>query len=140
MGRHGLAGVVQANRLLAEPGLETDQDDGNDRRPQQRSAVAVVADRDERKAQDEKADDHGDRPVDPLEPGLVVAERRHDLAVTEWPIRAAHPGAGCPDDDADRDEQKRCHEAGGGEFLEAGHGPSRRSPAARTDCELRRSF
>ena len=140
MGGHGLAGVVQPDGLFAQPRLEADQHDDGERRPQQRGAVAVIAECDKRKAENEKAYHHGDRPVDPFEPGLVVAERRHDLAVTEWPIRAAHPGPGRPDDDADRDEQKRCHEAGGGEFLEAGHGPSRRSPAAGTECELRRPF
>src|SRR5207247_3180532 len=47
---------------------------------------------------------------------------------------------GKPDNDTDRDEKKRCHEAGGGECLEARHVHSRRSQAERTERENRRPF
>ena len=48
----------------------------------------------------------GDRPVDPLDPGLRVVERRDDLPVAERPVGAAEPGIGGAHDDADRDQQR----------------------------------
>ena len=45
--------------------------------------------------------------VDPLDPGLRVVQRREELAVAERPVRAAEPGVGGADDDADRDQQDR---------------------------------
>ena len=44
--------------------------------------------------------------MDPLDPGLVVAERRQQLAVAERPIRAAEAGVRGADDDADDHEQE----------------------------------
>ena len=70
--RDRLAAVAEADRLAPEPGLEADERDGPERRPEDRAAVAVVADGQDRQGQDQHADDRRDGPVDPLDPGLVV--------------------------------------------------------------------
>ena len=75
-----------------------------------------------RDAQDQEADDRGDRAVDPLPPGLGVVERRQELAVAQRPVRAAHAGAGGAHDDAHGHEQDRRDDRGDGDLLEAGHG------------------
>ena len=95
--------------------------DGRERRPQDRAAVAVVADGQDREAEDLEADEDRDAAVDPFDPGLGVVERRDDLAVAERPVGAAEAGIGGPDDDADRDQRERGHEGRQGKALEAGH-------------------
>ena len=76
-----------------------------------------------------------DGPVDPLDPGLGVAERRDELAVAQRPIGAAEPGIGGAHDDPDRDQPESGREGERGELLEAVHEapilPRRRLPAAR---------
>ena len=94
--RHRLAGVVEPDRLAAEPGLEADEDHDAERRPQEARAIAMVADRDERQGEDDEPDGGGHRPMDPLDPGLVVVERRDQLAVAERPVRAAHARSRSP--------------------------------------------
>ena len=77
-----------------------------------------------------------DGPVDPLDPGLRVAERRDELAVAERPVGAAQPGIGGAHDDPDRDQPESGREGERGELLEAVHEaailPRRRVP---TDCD-----
>ena len=130
VGRDRLAGVAEADGLPAEPRLEPDERDRAERRPQDRSPVAVVEDGEEREAEDLEPDDRRDGPMDPLDPGLRVVERRDELAVAERPVRAAQAGIGGADDDADRDQHESGREGQRGELLEAGHGPSfyRRRP------------
>ena len=118
--RDRLAAVAEPDRLAPEPRLEADQGDRADRRPEQGSAVAMVDAGEDRQAEDLEADDHGDRPVDPLDPRLRVVERRQQLAVAERPVRAAETGVRRAHDDADRDEQDRGPERQRGELLEAG--------------------
>src|SRR5581483_4541627 len=104
--------------------------------PEDRRAVAVVADRDVRLAEDEEADEGGDRPVGPFDPGLAVVRRREDLAVAERPVRAGDARAGRADDDADRDEEEGRGDGGGRELLVAGHsnsGTGRGTAAERGD-------
>ena len=122
VGGHGLARVVHADGLAAEPGLEDHERDGGERRPQDRRAVPVVLPGEERDAQDQEADDRRDRAVDPLPPGLVVVQRRDDLAVAQGPVGAAHPGIRGAHDDAHGDEEDRRDDRCDGGLLEAGHG------------------
>ena len=75
-----------------------------------------------REAEDDEADHRGDGSVDPLDPGLVIVERRDQLAVAERPIRAAHAGIGRADDDADRHEHERHRDGEHRQFLEPGQG------------------
>ena len=76
-----------------------------------------------------------DGAMDPLDPGLRVAERRDQLAVAERPVGAAEPGIGGADDDADRDQPESGREGERGELLEAVHEalilPRRRVPTDR---------
>ena len=73
VGRHRLPAVAEADGLAPEPGLEPDQGDRGEGRPQDRAPVAVVADGEDREPEDLEADDDRDGPVDPLDPGLGVA-------------------------------------------------------------------
>ena len=129
-----LAGVAEADGLAPEPGLEADQQDGADARPQDRSAVAVIADGQDGQPEDLEPDDDRDAPVDPLDPGLGVVEGRQQLAVAERPVRAAEPGVGRTHDHADRHEGERGQQGRQGQALEARHetailAPRRRIPA-----------
>ena len=135
MRRDRLPAVAEADRLAPEPCLEPDQADRREGRPQDRPAVAVVADGEDRERQDLEADDDRDGPVDPFDPGLRVAERRDELAVAQRPVGAAEAGIGGADDDPDRDQPESGREGQRGELLEAVHEapilPGRRLPAAR---------
>ena len=55
--RDRFAAVAEADRLAPEPRLEADQPDRAEGRPQDRPAVAVVADGEDREAEDLEADD-----------------------------------------------------------------------------------
>jgi hypothetical protein len=81
MRRDRLPAVAEADGLPPEPCLEPDQTDRHEGRPQDRAAVTVVADGEDRERQDLEADDHCDGPMDPLDPGLGVAERRDQLVI-----------------------------------------------------------
>ncbi len=133
--RDGLPAVAEADRLTAEPGLEADEPDRRQRRPQDRAPVAIVADGQDGEGQDLEADDDGDGPMEPLEPRLRVAEGRDQLAVAQRPVRAAEPGIRRTDDDPDRDQPESGRESQRGELLEAVHEalilPRRRLPADR---------
>ena len=112
--RDRLAGVAEADGLAAEPGLEarpaaTAASDGRGSSGWWRWSIAG----EERDAEDHEPDDRRDRAMDPLDPRLVVVERREQLAVAQRPVGAAQPGIRRPDDHADRHEQQ---------------GQSRRSP------------
>ena len=93
VGRHRLAGVVRAGRSpgRATPGSRraaTAPIDGHRRLGRSRwSRNATNA-----RPSTTKPIERGDRPVDPLDPGLGVVERRDELAVAERPVRAAHAG------------------------------------------------
>ena len=130
VGRDGLPGVAEADRLAAEPRLEPDEQDGHERRPQDRRAIAVVAQGQDRHPEDLEADDHRHAAMDPLDPGLGVVERRQDLVVAERPVGAAEPGFGGAHDDADRDQRERGQEGRQGKALEAGHEVAILSPRA----------
>ena len=82
----------------------------------------MVEERDDRETEDLEADDHGDGPMDPLDPRLRVIECRDQLAVAERPVRTAEARIRRPHDDADRDEQERGRERQPGELLEAVQG------------------
>ena len=134
--RHRLAGVAESDRLAPEPRLEPDQKDGADGRPQDRAAVPVVLDREDREPEDLEPDDDRHAAMDPLDPGFRVVERREDLAVTEGPVRAAQTGVRRAHHDADRDQRERGHESRQGKALVAGHETAilsrrRRIPARR---------
>ena len=81
---------------------------------------AVVLPREERDPEDQEADDGRDRPVDPLDPGVGVVERRDQLAMAQGPVGAAHPGVGHPHDHPDRDEQDRRDDRSEGESSGSG--------------------
>ena len=76
-----------------------------------------------RHAQDQQADERGDRPVDPLDPDLEAGvEARQELALeAARPVRAGKPRVRGAHDHADDDEQERGGDGRGGEPLEAGH-------------------
>ncbi len=120
VGRDRLPAVTEADGLAAEPRLESDKTDRRDGRPQQRRPVAMIADRQDRQAQDLEADDRRDGPVDPFDPRLRIVEWREQLTVAERPVRAAKTGIGGAHDDADDDQQDRGPERQRGELLEAG--------------------
>ena len=124
VGRDRFAAVAEADRLATQPRLEPDQPDGRDRRPEQTGAGAVIADGQRRDAQDLEADDRRDRPMEPLDPGLRVVERRQQLPVAQRPVRAAQAGIGGAHDDADGDQQDGSPEGQRSELLEAGQGIS----------------
>ena len=86
--------------------------------------IAMVEERQEGEPEDLEPDDHGDRAMDPLDPGLGVVEGRDQLAVTERPVGATQPGIGGAHDDPDRDQPESGREGQRGELLEAVHGPS----------------
>ena len=113
--------VAEANRLLPQPCLEPDQGNGSDRPEHQGGAVPVVEHREHRDSQDEEADHGRDEAVDPLRPCLEVAERGHDLAVTEGPVRAAHAAVRRAHHDPDDDEPERGREGQADELLVPGH-------------------
>jgi hypothetical protein len=141
--------VAEANRLLPQPRLEPDERHRPDRREHQGRAVTVVEHREHRDAQDEKADHGRDQAVDPLGPRLEVAQRGHDLAVTEGPVRAAHAAVGRADHDPDDDEPERGRQGQSDELLvpghqtSAGHPPADRWPRGRArtpaDCSVTRA-
>ncbi len=85
--------------------------------------MAMVLPGEERDAEDHEPDDRRDRAVDPLDPRLVVVERRDQLPVAQRPVGAAHAGIRRPDDHADRHEEHGHHDRREGELLESGHGP-----------------
>ena len=122
--RDGLPAVPEAHGLTPEPCLEPDEPDRGDRRPQDRSPIAMIEERQDGESDDLEPDDHGDRAVDPFDPGLGVVDRRDQLAVTERPVGATQPGIGGTHDDADRDQPESGREGQRGELLEAVHGAS----------------
>ena len=88
--------------------------------------MAVVLPGEERDAEDQEPDDRRDRAVDPLDPRLVVVERRDQLPVAQRPVGAAHAGVRSPG------RSRRSSRAApssttvaSGELLEAGHGRGR---------------
>ena len=121
VGGDRLAAVPEADGLLAQPGLEADKDDGHDPPPEQRAPVAMVAPGQDRQAQDQDPEDRRHVPVDPLEPGLDVAEGRDHLALAQRPVGAAQAGVGGADDHADRDEEQGGRDRDRGELLKPGH-------------------
>ena len=72
------------------------------------------------RAEDDEPDCGGHRPMDPLDPGLVVVERRDQLAVAEGPVRTAHARVGRPNDDTDRHQRERHRDAEHRQSLEPG--------------------
>jgi len=66
---------------LPEPCLEADEGDRTDRRPQDRAAVAVVEERDDRQPERLEADQGGDASMEPLDPDMAIGvEARQELA------------------------------------------------------------
>ncbi len=120
---HRLTAVPEPHGLAPEPGLEADEPDGGERRPQDRPPIAMVEERQDREPEDLETDDDGDRAVDPLDPRLGVIQGRDQLAVTERPVGAAQPGIGGAHDHPDRDQPESGREGQRGELLEAVHGP-----------------
>jgi hypothetical protein len=121
VGRDRLAAVAEANGLLAQPGLEADQQDGHDPQPEERATVAMIAPGEDRQAQDQDAQDRGDVTVDPFQPRLEVAEGGHDLAVAQRPVGAAQARIGGSHDDPDRDQQEGRRDRHRRELLKPGH-------------------
>jgi hypothetical protein len=121
VGSHRFAAVAEADRLLAEPGLEAHQEDRHDAQPEQRAPFAVVAPGQDRQAQDQDSEDHRNVAVDPFEPGLVIPEGGDELALAQRPVRAAQPGVGRADDHADRDEQEGRRDRHRRQLLKPGH-------------------
>ena len=113
--------VAEANRLLPQPRLEPDERHRPDRREHQGGAIPVVEHRKCRDPQDEEADHGRDEAVDPLRPRLEIAERGHDLAVAEGPVRAAHAAVGRAHHDPDDDEPERGREGQADKLLIPGH-------------------
>ena len=103
--RDRLAAVAEADGLAPEPRLEPDEHDRRERGHDERAAVAMVEDGEDRQAQDLEPDEDHDAAVDPLDPRLRVVKRREELAVAQRPVRAAQPGVGGAHDDADRDQR-----------------------------------
>ena len=87
-----LAGVAEAHGLAPEPGLEADEQDGADARPEDRSAVAMIADGEDGQTEDLEPDDDRDTPVDPFDPGLGVVEGRES-----WPWQSGQSGQPSPE-------------------------------------------
>ena len=110
VGGDRLPAVAEPDRLAAEPRLEADEADGDERRPQDRSPLSMVEERDDGETEDLEADDDGNGPMDPLDPRLRVIEWRDQLAVAERPVRAAEARIRGPHDDPDRDKQERGRE------------------------------
>ena len=126
MGHDGLAGVPEPDRLAAEVGLEPDEEDGGDGRPQDRPLAAVVEDREDRHPEDQEADQRRDGAVDPLDPDLEPGiEPGQELALeAAGPVRAREAGIGGANGHADHDEHERGDDGRGGKPLEAGQGSS----------------
>ncbi len=123
VGRDRLPAVAEADRLAPQPGLEPDQPDRRDRRPQQARPIAVVADGQRGQAQDLEADDGRDGPVQPLDPGLRIVQRRQQLAVAQRPVGAAQAGIGGAHDDTDGDQQDGRPEGHAASFWKRVNGP-----------------
>ncbi len=121
VGRDRLAAVAQADGLLTQPGLEADQDDGHHAPPEQRRPVAMVAPGQDGQTQDQQAEDGRDIAVEPLQPGLVIAQGRDQLALAQGPVGAAQARVGGPHDDPDRDQHEGDGDGDRCELLKPGH-------------------
>ncbi len=118
--RDRLPAVAETDGLAPEPGLEPDETDRRDGRPEERRLVAMITEGQDGEAQDLESDDRRDGPMDPLDPRLGVIDRWEQLAVAERPVGAAEPGVRGAHDDADDDQQDRGPERERGKLLEAG--------------------